>query len=167
MSRTLWHPPRLVLRISLWLKASKNTTTLCVSNNKFSLLTFRLLSTNVQKHDGTRSSNFHSTSHTSASAAPIRFSRRFNGSPIARTMSSDADYAAFLEKANEGTGAVEQQSSSKKGYGTSSVNTAVPKALEKVEEYYTSDADEPFEPVALKFDGSSVSAGKGTFHARC
>lgn len=75
-------------------------------------------------------------------------------------MSSDADYAAFLDKANEGTGAAEQQSSSKKSVGTSSVNTAVPKVLEQVEEYYTSDADEPFEPVALKFDGSSVSAGK-------
>lgn len=77
-------------------------------------------------------------------------------------MSSDADYAAFLDKANEGTGAVEQQSSSKKSAGTSSVNTAVPKALEQVEEYYTSDADEPFEPVALKFDGRSVSAGKAS-----
>jgi hypothetical protein len=41
------------------------------------------------------------------------------------------------------------------------VNTEVPKALEEIEEYYVSDADEPFEPVSLKFDGDSVpSAGK-------
>ncbi|KAJ4369092.1 hypothetical protein N0V83_006175 [Neocucurbitaria cava] len=74
-------------------------------------------------------------------------------------MSSDADYASFLDKANQDTGGVEQQNSSKKSYSTKSVDTAVPKALEQVEEYYTSDADEPFEPVALKFEGSSVSAG--------
>lgn len=75
-------------------------------------------------------------------------------------MSSDADYASFLDKANQDTGGVEQQNSSKKSYSTKSVDTAVPKALEQVEEYYTSDADEPFEPVALKFEGSSVSAGR-------
>ncbi|KAH7075796.1 hypothetical protein BKA63DRAFT_413726 [Paraphoma chrysanthemicola] len=75
-------------------------------------------------------------------------------------MSSDADYAAFLDKANQDTGAAEQQdaSSKKKSYGTKSVDTAVPKVLEQVEEYYVSDADEPFEPVALKFDGSDLSA---------
>lgn len=76
----------------------------------------------------------------------------------ARTMSSDADYAAFLDKANEDVKPAAQQDLGKKGYGTKSVNTAVPKALESVEEYYVSDADEPFEPVALEFDGSSVSA---------
>jgi hypothetical protein len=76
----------------------------------------------------------------------------------ARTMSSDAEYAAFLDKANEDVKPAAQQDVSKKDYGTKSVNTAVPKALESVEEYYVSDADEPFEPVALEFDGSSVSA---------
>lgn len=76
-----------------------------------------------------------------------------------RTMSSDADYAAFLDKANQDVAPAEQQDLSKKGYGTKSVNTSVPKALESVEEYYVSDADEPFEPVALEFEGESVSAG--------
>lgn len=76
----------------------------------------------------------------------------------ARAMSSDAEYAAFLDKANQDVAPAEQQDLSKKGYGTKSVNTTVPKALESVEEYYVSDADEPFEPVALEFDGSSVSA---------
>ena len=75
-------------------------------------------------------------------------------------MSSDADYASFLDKANQDTGAAEQQSSAgKKSYGTKSVDTAVPQALGQVEEYYISDADEPFEPVALKYDGKSISAG--------
>jgi hypothetical protein len=78
-----------------------------------------------------------------------------------RTMSSDADYASFLDKANQDTGAAQQQSSSsaKKSYGTKSVDTAVPKALEQVEEYYVSDADEPFEPVALAYNGSAITAG--------
>lgn len=75
-------------------------------------------------------------------------------------MSSDADYAAFLDKANQDVAPAEQQDLGNKGYGTKSVNTEVPKALESVEEYYVSDADEPFEPVALKFSGESVSAGK-------
>ena len=79
--------------------------------------------------------------------------------PTVRKMSSDADYASFLDKANQDTGAAQQQSSSsKKSYGTKSVDTAIPKALEQVEEYYVSDADEPFEPVALKYAASSISA---------
>ncbi|CAA9960244.1 hypothetical protein PTMSG1_03650 [Pyrenophora teres f. maculata] len=71
-------------------------------------------------------------------------------------MSSDADYAAFLDKANQDIGSAEtRDASQKQGYGTKSVNTAVPKMLEQVEEYYVSDADEPFEPVALSFEGSN------------
>jgi hypothetical protein len=79
-------------------------------------------------------------------------------------MSSDAAYASFLDQANQDTGAAQQQSSSsaKKSYGTKSVDTAVPSALEKVEAYYVSDADEPFEPVALAFGGKNLSAGTYT-----
>jgi hypothetical protein len=76
-------------------------------------------------------------------------------------MSSDADYASFLDKANQDTGAAQQSSTSdKKSYGTKSVDTAVPTALEKIEEYYVSDADEPFEPVALKYSGKTISTGE-------
>jgi hypothetical protein len=70
---------------------------------------------------------------------------------------SDADYEAFLNKANQDSSGGETTTQSK-GYGTKSVNTEVPKALESVQEYYTSDADEPFEPVALNYDGDSISA---------
>jgi hypothetical protein len=74
-------------------------------------------------------------------------------------MSSDADYGAFLDKANQDISSAESKNASqKKSYGTKSVNTAVPKVLEQVEEYYVSDSDEPFEPVALEFEGGSVSA---------
>lgn len=79
-------------------------------------------------------------------------------------MSSDAEYAAFLEKANQDTGSVRaKDASSKKSYGTKSVNTVVPSMLKQVEEYYISDSDEPFEPVALEFSGGSVSSGREPF----
>jgi hypothetical protein len=71
-------------------------------------------------------------------------------------MSSDADYAAFLDKANQDTGAATAQTSKK--VGTKAVDTAVPGALEGIEAYYISDADEPFEPVALKFEGGELGA---------
>jgi len=76
-------------------------------------------------------------------------------------MSSDADYASFLDKANQDTGSKNASTQSKKAVGTKSVNTAVPKALEQVQEYYTSDADEPFEPVSLAYEGEGLpSAGE-------
>ncbi|KAF2114679.1 hypothetical protein BDV96DRAFT_647370 [Lophiotrema nucula] len=71
-------------------------------------------------------------------------------------MASDEDYASFLDKANQPSGGASTQSTKK--VGTKSVDTAVPNVLESVEEYYTSDADEPFEPVSLKYSGSSISA---------
>ncbi|EOA90670.1 uncharacterized protein SETTUDRAFT_144667 [Exserohilum turcica Et28A] len=74
-------------------------------------------------------------------------------------MSSDADYAAFLDKANQDMGTAEaKEASEKTSYGTKSVNTAVPSALKEVQEYYVSDSDEPFEPVALEYGGNSVSS---------
>jgi hypothetical protein len=79
---------------------------------------------------------------------------------ITRTMSSDADYAAFLDKANQDTGSAQAQESSKAGYGTKSIDTAVPQALQSVEEYYVSDADEPFEPVALQYGKAQIGAGE-------
>jgi hypothetical protein len=73
---------------------------------------------------------------------------------------SDEDYEAFLNKANEDVSGTKVQSKSQ-SIGIKAVNTEVPKALEKVEEIYVSDADEPFEPVALKYQGDSLpSTGK-------
>jgi hypothetical protein len=74
-------------------------------------------------------------------------------------MSSDADYEAFLNKANQGSSDAKATSKSK-SVGTKSVDTSVPKGLEKVDEFFTSESDEPFEPVSLKYDGDKVpSAG--------
>lgn len=66
-------------------------------------------------------------------------------------MASDEDYSKFLGKANQDTGGASTRSKSKK-LSTKSVDTKVPKELEGIEEYYVSEADEPFEPVSLKWD---------------
>lgn len=70
-------------------------------------------------------------------------------------MSSDADYQSFLDKANQDVSGSGKAKTSQTA-STQAVNTEVPKALEQVEEYYVSDADEPFEPVSLKYSGSGV-----------
>lgn len=70
-------------------------------------------------------------------------------------MSSDDAYTSFLEKANADLNAGRTQP----GSGTArtetvDTNVQVPKALQTVDAYYISDADEPFEPVALKWEGA-------------
>jgi len=68
-------------------------------------------------------------------------------------MASDEDYSNFLEKANQDTGVSKVSTQSKnKEVGTKSVDTNVPKYLEGIEEYYISEADEPFEPVSLQWE---------------
>ena len=80
-------------------------------------------------------------------------------------MSSDADYASFLEKANQPTSSASTQSASQsrtKGLSTKSVEVEnLPSTLKEGLEdlYYVSDADEPFELVGLKWDG-----GKGALN---
>lgn len=71
-------------------------------------------------------------------------------------MASDEDYAAFLDKANQDTGA--PASAQSKSFKTKAVDSEVPPVLQSVEEYYISDADEPFEPVSLKWEGDATPA---------
>ncbi|KAI9891947.1 MAG: hypothetical protein M1814_002141 [Vezdaea aestivalis] len=67
-------------------------------------------------------------------------------------MASDTSYAAFLDKANSNPGSSTAKAQSTKK-GTKAVNASVPASLEDVGTLvYTSDADEPFEAVSLKFD---------------
>lgn len=74
-------------------------------------------------------------------------------------MSSDDAYMSFLDKANADV------SGGQAPQGTDTVQTetvhsslSVPKPLQSVDAYYTSDTDEPFEPVALKWDGAAKGA---------
>lgn len=73
-------------------------------------------------------------------------------------MSTDEDYAGFLDKANQDTGASKDKGSSKFA-STKAVDsdTKVPAHLEKLDAYYTSDTDEPFEPVSLKHNGKDLN----------
>lgn len=74
-----------------------------------------------------------------------------------RTMSTDAEYEAFLEKANRDTrsgGAGKETAvttSQAKSSNLTTVNTVVPAALQDVQEFFISDSDEPFEPVSLRW----------------
>lgn len=78
------------------------------------------------------------------------------------TMSSDQDYAAFLEKANQDTGSSSEVKTS--GFAqTKAVDTAVPAPLNTVDAFYQSDTDEPFEPVALQY-GKQGSIDQGMIH---
>ena len=77
-------------------------------------------------------------------------------------MADDKAYEDFLDRANEGVGGVQAQDGAK-AYKTRAVNVAVPGALEGVEAYYVSEADEPFEVVSLGFGGGEVGAGMFIF----
>lgn len=70
-------------------------------------------------------------------------------------MSSDDAYASFLDKANQDTGASKAPEESDSA-SSNVVNTNVPMSLRGVEQYYTSEADEPFEPVSLKWSGRNM-----------
>ena len=72
-----------------------------------------------------------------------------------KPMSTDAEYEAFLEKANQdrSTGGAGKETavtaSQSKSPSLITVNTAVPAALQDIQEFLISDADEPFEPISL------------------
>ena len=66
---------------------------------------------------------------------------------------------SFLDKANADV----SSSAPQQGAGTVKTETvhsslSVPKPLQSVDAYYISDTDEPFEPVALKWDGAAKGA---------
>lgn len=78
-------------------------------------------------------------------------------------MSSDAEYAAFLEKANQDPAANTTSNASNSGrmeFKTTESGVAIPRILKEGVDggkwYYTSDADEPFLPVALRFSRSRL-----------
>ncbi|KAK9570515.1 hypothetical protein V6Z96_006814 [Aspergillus fumigatus] len=97
----------------------------------------------------------HQTHYTIPSPNPRR-------SPIiSRAMSDDA-YMSFLDKANADlNNARAQQPQQSSGVRTETVDVGVqiPAPLRSVDAYYISETDEPFEPVALKWEG----ADKGTW----
>ncbi|OJJ01500.1 hypothetical protein ASPVEDRAFT_52429 [Aspergillus versicolor CBS 583.65] len=83
-------------------------------------------------------------------------------------MSSDDAYMSFLNKANadldNGRSQPAAQQSSAARTETVDVNVKVPTPLTSVDAYYVSDTDEPFEPVALKWDGARKGAWPDASH---
>lgn len=78
-------------------------------------------------------------------------------------MSSDEAYSSFLERANQDTGTSKEDSSTTAAINTKNVDTDVPQQLQHINQYYTSEVDEPFEPVSLSWDGPELpSEGKNT-----
>lgn len=69
-------------------------------------------------------------------------------------MSSDDAYSAFLDKANQDSGGSERFTESQSSLRATS--TEVPKQLQQVEKYFSSETDEPFEPVSFKWEGKDL-----------
>ncbi len=103
-----------------------------------------------------RSNNVHCNSH-------LPLIQR--GSARIRKMSSDATYSSFLDQANQGTGA-DNVSAKSDTAATKAVNTDVPPGLQSIEQYYSSESDEPFEPVSLTWDGKNLPSGSMSLVAR-
>jgi hypothetical protein len=80
-------------------------------------------------------------------------------------MSSDQEYANFLEKANQDTGSSSNEVKTSGFAQTKAVDSAVPASLKSVDAFYQSDTDEPFEPVALKY-GKQGSISQGQIMSR-
>ena len=81
---------------------------------------------------------------------------------------SDDNYLSFLDKANADRDAGQQpqpqtqsQSQSQSQTRTLDADAQIPASLTSVDAYYISDADEPFEPVVLKWDGAAEGSWPG------
>lgn len=82
-------------------------------------------------------------------------------------MASDEDYMSFLNKANQDTGMGGQASTTSSApakFKATDSGSNVPKPIKDVcaNEVYTSDADEPFEAVSLKWNGDGGLPDEGT-----
>ena len=73
-------------------------------------------------------------------------------------MSSDEAYGSFLDQANQSTSnkAKTSSSSKSKAVSTKAVDTEVPASLQSIDAFYTSDADEKFEPVSLQWGSGNM-----------
>lgn len=80
---------------------------------------------------------------------------------------SDSNYLSFLEKASadHSAGQTQTQSQSQSQSVTRTLDTdaQVPASLRSIDAFYTSDTDEPFEPVVLRWEGGGVLPNSGIF----
>ena len=137
-------PPNILVRSRNWLPLVRHTASPSTVTNNYTTTIFT----------ATRISNI-----CPSKLAHIRY--RVEDSlkaPQRRAiMSSDDAYSSFLDQANQDTGADKASVQSKsKSVSAKAVDTDIPATLQKVEQYYTSEADEPFEPVSLKWSGKNM-----------
>ena len=70
---------------------------------------------------------------------------------------SDESYSSFLDQANQDAGSSKASTQSKsREISTKSIDTDVPALLGKLKVDYTSESDEPFKPVSLKWTGKNM-----------
>lgn len=70
-------------------------------------------------------------------------------------MASDTAYASFLDKANQDVGPLARSGGDSFHLSTNvSKDEPVPPVLKETEEYYTSETDEVFEPVTVRWEGA-------------
>ena len=73
-----------------------------------------------------------------------------------RKMSDDA-YSSFLDHANQDTGASKSSTQSTlKGVSTKAIDADIPAVIQSIKVDYTSETDEPFEPVSLSYGGKHL-----------
>ena len=87
--------------------------------------------------------------------------------PSAANMSDDEGYSNFLDKANKQSNSSKNVSTASKPTSTKTVDTEVPVQLQKIDQYYTSEADEPFEPVSLKWTGKNMPSESKLLPCKC
>ena len=106
--------------------------------------------------------------HQHPSTLPYRSLQQklFAPSDRVATMSSDDAYGSFLDQANQDTGASKGSATPhSKKLTAKAVDTEIPQALQNVKDTLTSESDEPFEPVSLKWDKKSLP-DEGSSHKR-
>ncbi|RKL25203.1 hypothetical protein BFJ72_g14073 [Fusarium proliferatum] len=93
-----------------------------------------------------------------------RHSTRLVSNTRSLNMSNDDDYMAFLNKANQDTGAG-AATQEKTTFKTKDQGAQVPKPISDVckNAVYTSDADEPFQEVSLKWEGKNGLPSESEF----
>lgn len=69
--------------------------------------------------------------------------------------SSDDSYADFLDQANQDPNPGKASASSAPSKAPAS-DRKIPQSLQKIDREYTTESDEPFEPVALKYEGKNL-----------
>lgn len=117
---------------------------------------------------------FHDFRHRAPLALPI-ITLRHCTTTGKEKMSSDETYTSFLEQANQPTTSKKastvtttQSSLSQKkssSLSTKAVDTQIPPALQSVKDaYYTSETDEPWETVSLKWEGGNMPSESTSIH---